>query len=70
MWFAFLPIAFVPLWQLAHVPIALTWENVAGDQAVGRWQSSQIFDVVKCAGVLPVAVVPLWQLEHEPVIPA
>lgn len=69
MWVVVLPGALVPLWQLTQVPSALTCENVAGDHAVGRWQSSHIFVVVKWVADLPVALVPLWQLKHDPVIP-
>jgi hypothetical protein len=37
-----LPLALVPLWQVAQVPAAtLVWLNVAGSQAVVRWQVSQ-----------------------------
>jgi hypothetical protein len=41
-WFAGLPRALVPLWQVAQVPgVTLAWLKVAGSQAVVRWQVSQ-----------------------------
>ena len=40
-WFAVLPLALVP-WQVAQVPATTpVWLNVAGSQAVVRWQVSQ-----------------------------
>ncbi|MBK6804319.1 MAG: hypothetical protein IPG84_05370 [Betaproteobacteria bacterium] len=62
-----LPFAVVPLWQVAQVPAATpVWLNVAGVQAVVRWQVSQLCDVGTCVAGLPFAVVPLWQVAQVP----
>jgi hypothetical protein len=55
-----LPFAVVPLWQVAQVPGATpVWLNVAGIQAVVRWQTSHDAVVAMCVAGLPFAVVPL-----------
>ena len=55
-----LPLAVVPLWQLAQVPAATPlWLNVAGIQPVVRWHESHEAVVGRWVGVLPLAVVPL-----------
>ena len=42
MWFAGLPVAVVPLWQLEQVPMTWAWSTrVAGFHAVVAWQASQ-----------------------------
>jgi hypothetical protein len=57
----------VPLWHDAHEPgLTPVWLNVAGIQAVVRWQLSHACVVGTCVGGLPLAVVPLWQDAHEP----
>jgi hypothetical protein len=59
-WFAVLPFALVPLWQLAQVPGATpVWLKVAGSQPVVRWQVSQEAVVATWFAVLPFALVPL-----------
>jgi len=69
-----LPVAWVPLWQVAHVPGATpAWLNVAGFQAVVRWHTSHWAVVVMCVGDFTsmFANVPPWQVEHVPAaIPA
>ena len=56
-----LPVAVVPLWQLAQVPITSLWLTVrAGAQAVVRWQSSHKLLVAMWVAFLPGALVPLW----------
>ncbi len=40
---AALPVAVVPLWQDAQLPVTAAWLNVAFDQDVVLWQSSQVF---------------------------
>ena len=58
-----LPVAVVPLWQVAQVPAAMpVWLKVAGVQAVVVWQVSHEAVVGTWVAVLPVAVVPLWQV--------
>jgi hypothetical protein len=42
------------------------WLNVAGFQAVVRWQVSHDAVVGIWDAGLPVAVVPLWQVMHVP----
>jgi len=56
-----LPLAVVPLWQVAQVPGAtLLWLTaVAGIQAVVRWQVSHEAAVAIWIELLPLAVVPL-----------
>jgi len=62
-----LPVAVVPLWQVAHVPGATpVWLKVAGVQADVLWQLSHEAVVGRWVVGLPVAVVPLWQVEHVP----
>lgn len=40
-WLVVFPVAVVPLWQFAQVPgTTPVWLNVAGIQAVVRWQAS------------------------------
>ena len=66
-WFDGLPLAVVPLWQVAQEPGATpVWLNVAGVQAVVRWQASQLCAVGTWLVGLPFAVVPLWQVAHDP----
>jgi hypothetical protein len=63
------PVAVVPLWQLAHVPVAPEWSNRAFAQVDVVWQSSQVLlDGTWFAG-LPDASRPLWQLAHDAVTP-
>jgi hypothetical protein len=62
-----LPLAVVPLWQVAQLPgTTPVCENVAGFHPVVRWQASQACVVGRCVAGLPLAVVPLWQVAHEP----
>jgi hypothetical protein len=39
---AFLPVAWVPLWQLTQFVVMPVWSNFAGRQAFEVWQSSQV----------------------------
>ncbi len=66
-----LPVAIVPLWQVAQLPVATVTEvcNLAPTKlVVDLWQLSQAgHEVVgKWVLVLPSAVVPLWQFAHFP----
>jgi hypothetical protein len=62
-----LPLAVVPLWQEAQVPATTpVWLNVAGSQAVVRWQVSQEAVGTTWFVVLPLALVPLWQEAQVP----
>ena len=69
-----LPVALVPLWQVAQVPAAIpAWLNVAGFHAVVRWHESHCAVVVMCVAVFTsmLANVPPWQLMQLPAaIPA
>ena len=67
IWVAFLPVALVPLWHDAQLPVTPLWLNVAGVQAVVLWQSLHSPLVAMCVAGLPLALVPLWQLEQVPV---
>ena len=62
-----LPLAVVPLWQVAQVPgTTLLWPVVAGFQPVVRWQVSHEAVVAIWLEFLPFAVVPLWQVSQVP----
>ena len=65
-WFADLPAACVPLWQLAQLPLIPAWLKFAGIQAEVEWQSLHCAVVAMCVAGLPAAVVPLWQDEQVP----
>jgi hypothetical protein len=66
-WFAGLPRAPEPLWQVAQLPGAtLAWLKLAGIQALVRWQLSQAAMVTTWPEGLPGALEPLWQVMHEP----
>jgi hypothetical protein len=67
IWFADLPVAMQPFWQLAHVPSTETWSTrSAGAQRELLWQFSQVLVVAMWVEFLPVAVMPLWQLAQFP----
>ena len=56
-----------PLWHVAQEPgVTPVWLNVAGFQAVVRWQVSQACVVGTWVPGLPVAVEPLWHVAQEP----
>ena len=62
-----LPLAELPLWQVAQVPGATpVWLNVAGIHAVVRWQESHAAVVAICVAGLPFPVDPLWQVAQVP----
>ena len=42
MWIDFFPVAFVPSWQLTQFDTMPVWSHLAGFQAVGVWQESQL----------------------------
>mgnify|MGYP001826388638 CR=1 FL=1 len=70
MCWAFLPLAVVPLWLLAKLPVSLLWSNAAPDQLLVVWQSSQVLPLAIWLADLPVAVVPLWQAKQVPITSA
>ncbi len=50
-----LPVALVPLWQVAQVPGAtLLWSNTAPCQVLVVWQSSQVLALAMWLAGLPV----------------
>ena len=61
-----MPVAVVPLWQLAQLPLTPEWLKLAGNQALTVWQSLHCAVVGMCVAGLPVAVAPLWQVEQVP----
>lgn len=66
-----LPVAVLPLWQLAQFDVRPAWLNVAPENdAVPLWQLSQAAVVAMWVCGLPVAFVPLWQLAQLDVTPA
>ena len=68
---ACLPVAAVPLWQVAQLPLTWLWSTrVTGFQNTVEWQDSQFVVEAMWVGVLPVAMVPLWQLAQPVVMPA
>ncbi len=67
MWFVGFPVAVVPSWQLAQVPVTVLWSTATASQSVLTWQSSQTLPLAIWSVGLPVAVVPSWQLAQVPV---
>jgi hypothetical protein len=62
-----LPVALLPLWQVAHWPgTALSWLKLAGVQALVLWQLSQEAEVATWPAFLPLALLPLWQVAQVP----
>jgi hypothetical protein len=62
-----LPVAVVPLWQVAQEPGPTpAWLNMAGVQALVLWQLSQAAVVAICVLGLPLAILPLWQVAQVP----
>jgi hypothetical protein len=60
MWLVGLPVAGLPLWQLAQLPGATAlWLKLAGVQAPVLWQVSQAAVVAMCVLGLPLAVLSL-----------
>ena len=62
-----LPVAAIPLWQLAQLvaEVKVLWSALAPlHVVVDLWHVSQLAVVRICPLFLPVAVVPLWQLEQ------
>ena len=57
-----LPLAVVPLWQLAQTGDAGVIILAPANEVVLLWQVSQAAVVTMCVAGLPFAVVPLWQL--------
>jgi hypothetical protein len=53
------PVARVPLWQFAHVPVAAPWSKFTFVQFDVLWQLSQDEAVGRCDADRPVAVLPL-----------
>ena len=64
IWFAVLPLASVPLWQVEHwfATGCWVWFQREGCQAVVVWQAMQFAVVGMCTAGLPLALLPLWQL--------
>ena len=60
-----MPVAVVPLWQLAQVPVNAAWSKVA-DPVRGAVAVLAEAVVETWLADLPVAVVPLWQLAQVP----
>ena len=61
-WLAVLPVAVVPLWQLAQLVAAVNmlWSTLVPNHViVDLWQVSQLAVVAKWLADLPVATVPL-----------
>jgi hypothetical protein len=59
MWFAGLPVACVPLWQVAHEPVTLAWSNRTLVHVDVLWQLSHPAAVAIWFAGLPVAEEPL-----------
>jgi hypothetical protein len=66
-----MPLAPLPLWQLAQFVSAAVWAKVAPAHVVVLlWQSSHGSVVGTWFAGLPSAAVPLWQVAQPVVIPA
>jgi hypothetical protein len=65
-----LPLADLPLWQLAQPVVMPVWSNLAppANEVVELWQVSQAAVVGMWLDDLPFAVVLLWQLAQPLVI--
>ena len=63
---ACLPVALVPLWQLAQPLTMPVWVNDDGFHADVAWQEPHSAAVGMCAACLPVAFVPSW---HDAQVP-
>jgi hypothetical protein len=64
-WLADLPVASLPLWQLAQLvaTVKVLWLTLAPvHTVVDLWHDSQVAVVAMWLADLPVATVPLWQL--------
>ncbi len=63
-----LPVACVPSWHEAQVPLTCVWSTRAvGAQAPTVWQASQALLVCRCEGPLAVAVPPgVWHEAQSP----
>jgi hypothetical protein len=55
IWFAGLPGAVVPLWQLLQLPVTPVWLNPAPDHVEVLWHESHEAVVWTCPDGLPVA---------------
>ena len=70
MWLTPLPVALVPSWQPAQVPVTWVWSTrVAGFQVATAWQDSHVLLLAMCVVDLPVALTPSWQLAQLFVMP-
>jgi len=66
-WFAGLPRAFAPLWQVTHELGAMpACVKLAGVHDVVRWHESQGIAVGRWLPGLPFAAAPLWHVKHAP----
>jgi hypothetical protein len=63
---AFLPVACVPLWQLAQFVVIPVWSKPAGRHAMVLWHELHSEVVATWFAPLPVAIVPLW---HDAQVP-
>jgi hypothetical protein len=59
MWFAGLPGAVLPLWQVIQVLLTRLWSILAGDHALVEWHASQVFGTGMWFAGLPATEVPL-----------
>jgi hypothetical protein len=66
MWPVFVPVAVVPLWHDAQLPVMPVWLNAAGVHARVEWQALHSCVVGIWLVGLPVAATPLWQLVQVP----
>jgi len=62
-----IPVAVVPSWHEAQLPVMPVWLNAAGVHASVEWHALHSCVVGMCVVGLPVAATPLWQLEQLPV---
>jgi hypothetical protein len=65
------PVAVVPLWQDAQLPLTWVWSTrTTGRHVVVEWQVSQLAVDWICDALFPVALAPSWQAAHPVVTPA
>jgi len=71
MWLVGLPIAALPLWQLAQFATIPAWFiRAPANVAVLLWQFSQGAFVTMWFCGLPIAAMPLWQAAQPVLMPA
>jgi hypothetical protein len=67
MWRGVLPLALLPLWHDAQLPVTPLWSKRAESQFRDEWQLAQSWVVAMWVVGFPAACNPLWHEAHVPV---